>query len=65
FAIARIGAGATSQTAMIGPVSLVFFGWWLLDEPVTVLQLAGTAVVLVGIALLARAPAPAKVPVAE
>jgi drug/metabolite transporter (DMT)-like permease len=65
FAIARIGAGATSQTAMIGPVSLVFFGWWLLDEPVTVLQLAGTAVVLVGIALLARAPAPAMVPVAE
>lgn len=64
FAIARIGAGATSQTAMIGPVSLVFFGWWLLDEPVTPLQLAGTAVVLVGIALLSRVPL-AKAPVAD
>lgn len=64
FAVARIGAGTTSQTAMIGPVSLVFFGWWLLDEPVTVLQLAGTAVVLAGIALLSRVPAP-KAPAAD
>lgn len=64
FAVARIGAGATSQTAMIGPVSLVFFGWWLLGEPVTPLQLAGTAVVLAGIALLSRVP-PAKAPAAD
>jgi drug/metabolite transporter (DMT)-like permease len=64
FAVARIGAGATSQTAMIGPVSLVFFGWWLLGEPITALQLAGTAVVLAGIALLSRVP-PAKAPVAD
>jgi drug/metabolite transporter (DMT)-like permease len=64
FAVARIGAGATSQTAMIGPVSLVFFGWWLLGEQVTPLQLAGTAVVLAGIALLSRVP-PAKAPVAD
>jgi drug/metabolite transporter (DMT)-like permease len=56
FAVARIGAGATSQTAMIGPVSLVFLGWWLLDERVTALQLAGTAVVLAGVGLLTRAP---------
>jgi len=56
FAVARIGAGATSQTAMIGPVSLVLLGWWLLDERVTALQLAGTAVVLAGIGLLTRAP---------
>lgn len=64
FAVARIGAGATSQTAMIGPVSLVFFGWWLLGESVTALQLAGTAVVLAGIALLSRVP-PAKAPAAD
>jgi drug/metabolite transporter (DMT)-like permease len=58
FAIARIGAGATSQTAMLGPVSLVFLGWWILGETVTPLQLVGTGVVLAGIALLARVPAP-------
>jgi drug/metabolite transporter (DMT)-like permease len=64
FAVARIGAGATSQTAMIGPVSLVFFGWWLLGETVTALQLAGTAVVLAGIALLSRVPL-TKAPVSD
>jgi len=56
FAIDRIGAAATAQTAMIGPVSLVFLGWWLLDEPVTALQLAGTAVVIAGMWLLTRVP---------
>jgi drug/metabolite transporter (DMT)-like permease len=64
FAVARIGAGATSQTAMLGPVSLLLLGWWILDEAVTPLQVAGTAVVLAGIALLARIPAP-KAPAAD
>lgn len=64
FAVARIGAGATSQTAMLGPVSLVLLGWWILDEPVTLVQVAGTAVVLAGIALLARVRV-SKAPVAE
>jgi drug/metabolite transporter (DMT)-like permease len=54
FAIVRIGAATTAQTAMIGPVSLVFLGWWLLDEHITVLQLVGTAVVIVGMWLLTR-----------
>jgi drug/metabolite transporter (DMT)-like permease len=58
FAVARIGAGATAQTAMIGPVSLLLFGWWILDETVTPLQLVGTGVVLAGIGLLSRVPAP-------
>lgn len=65
FAVARIGAGATAQTAMIGPVSLLFFGWWILDETVTPLQLVGTAVVLAGIGLLSRVPAPKAVAVVE
>jgi drug/metabolite transporter (DMT)-like permease len=57
FAIARIGAATTAQTAMIGPVSLVFLGWWLLGETITPLQLVGTAVVIAGMWLLARMPA--------
>ncbi len=64
FAIVRIGAGATAQTAMIGPVSLLFFGWWILDETITPVQLLGTAVVIAGIALLSRAPA-VKAPAVE
>lgn len=56
FAIARIGPAATAQTAMIGPVSLVFLGWWLLGEPISALQLCGTAVVIAGMWLLTRVP---------
>lgn len=54
-AIARIGAAATAQMAVIGPVSLLFFGWWILDETVTPLQLLGTLIVLGGVMILARA----------
>lgn len=54
FAIARIGPAATAQTAMIGPVSLVFLGWWLLGEHITIVQLAGTAIVIAGMWLLTR-----------
>jgi drug/metabolite transporter (DMT)-like permease len=58
FGVARAGAGNASQAGMIGPVSTLFLAWWLLDEPVTGLQLAGTALVLVGIFLLSiRRPA--------
>ena len=52
IAVARIGAGAASQAGMIGPVSTLFLGWWLLGEPITRLQLAGTALVIAGIFLL-------------
>jgi len=58
FAVARIGAGATAQTSMLGPVSLLFLGHWVLGEPITLLQLAGTAVVLAGVWLLSRKPVP-------
>lgn len=48
-AVQRIGAPAASQAGMIGPVSTLFLGWALLGEPITAVQLAGTALVLVGI----------------
>jgi len=54
FAIDRIGPASTSQTAMVGPVSLLFFGWWLLGETITPIQISGTAIVIAGIWLLAR-----------
>jgi drug/metabolite transporter (DMT)-like permease len=37
---------------MIGPVSTLFLAHWILDEPITTVQLMGTALVLTGIYLL-------------
>lgn len=55
WAVARVGAPLASQLGMIGPVSVLFFAWWLLDEPITMLQLAGTALVIGGMVVLGRA----------
>lgn len=54
IAVARIGAGTASQAGMIGPVSTLFLGAIILDEPITGIQLVGTALVLTGIYLLSR-----------
>jgi len=48
-AVQRIGAASASQAGMIGPVSTLFLGWMVLGEPITAVQLAGTALVLAGI----------------
>ena len=53
-AVARIGAGTTSQAGMIGPVATLFLGAVILDEPITAIQLGGTALVLSGIYLLSK-----------
>lgn len=52
FAVARIGAPAAAQAGMLGPVSTLFLGAWLLGEPITVWQLAGSALVLAGMYVL-------------
>ncbi|GGI21048.1 DMT family transporter [Oxalicibacterium faecigallinarum] len=54
IAVQRIGAATASQAGMIGPVSTLFLGAMLLDEPITGIQLAGTALVLCGVYLLSR-----------
>lgn len=54
FAVERVGAPVTSQASMIGPVSMLFLAAAILDEPITGIQLAGTALVLAGIYLLSR-----------
>jgi drug/metabolite transporter (DMT)-like permease len=53
-AVARIGAATASQAGMIGPVSTLFMGAVILDEPLTGIQLAGTALVLAGIYMVSR-----------
>jgi drug/metabolite transporter (DMT)-like permease len=54
MAIERIGAAATAQAGMIGPLSTLMLGVWLLDEPFTLWLVAGTALVLTGVAWLSR-----------
>jgi drug/metabolite transporter (DMT)-like permease len=55
MAIERVGAGITAQTGMIGPVSTITMGVLILGEPFTAWVAAGTALVLLGVWVLARA----------
>lgn len=51
-AITRLGPARASAAGMVGPVSASLLGAAFLGERLTVLQLAGGAVVVVGVALL-------------
>ncbi|MBS1140099.1 MAG: Protein of unknown function transrane [Proteobacteria bacterium] len=53
-AIRRIGAGRASLFGMVGPMLTIGFGWWLLDEAVSAAQMAGAALVVVGILIVSR-----------
>lgn len=55
MAMERIGAPLTAQTGMVGPLSTITMGVLILGEPFTGWTFAGTAFVLAGIWLLARA----------
>lgn len=54
MAIERIGATLAAQAGMVGPMSTVLLGVWLLGEPFTGWVVAGTVLVLVGVGLLAK-----------
>lgn len=54
MAIERIGAAAAAQTGMVGPMSTVLMGVWILGEPFTPWVAAGTALVLAGVWLLTK-----------
>ncbi|MDQ1813916.1 DMT family transporter [Massilia sp. CCM 9210] len=53
-AVQRIGASTASQAGMIGPVSTLFLGALVLGEPITAVQVGGTAMVLAGIYMLSK-----------
>ncbi|QNP50596.1 DMT family transporter [Diaphorobacter aerolatus] len=55
MAIERIGSAMVSQTGLIGPLSTVLMGVWLLDEPFTTGIALGTALVIAGIFVFTRA----------
>ncbi|BET25107.1 drug/metabolite transporter (DMT)-like permease [Limnobacter thiooxidans] len=51
-AISLIGAPRVSQLGMIGPIATIALGTWILKEPFTIWHAAGTALVILGVALL-------------
>ena len=54
MAIERVGATLAAQAGMVGPLSTVLLGVWLLGEPLTGWVVLGTALVLCGVWLLAK-----------
>jgi len=54
MAIERLGATMAAQTGMVGPMSTILMGVWILGEPFTPLVLAGTVLVLGGVWLLTK-----------
>ena len=52
--IERLGAGLAAQTGLVGPMSTIVMGVLILGEPMTPWIVAGTLLVLAGVALLAR-----------
>ena len=53
-AIRRIGASKAVLIGTLGPVLTIFFSWWLLAEPLSLAQMAGTGLVLAGVLLVSR-----------
>jgi drug/metabolite transporter (DMT)-like permease len=54
LALERVGAAVAAQAGMVGPLATVALGVTLLGEPLNGWIIAGTAVVLAGVWLLAR-----------
>jgi len=54
MAIERIGSGLAAQTGMIGPMSTIAMGVWLLDETFNAWIIAGTVLVVAGVLVVTR-----------
>jgi drug/metabolite transporter (DMT)-like permease len=50
--IRRIGSSRTSMIGTIGPILTIGMGYFILDEPVTLVQIAGAMLVLAGVAVI-------------
>lgn len=53
-AIRQVGAGRASLISMVGPMLTIGFGWWLLGEPISLAQMIGAAMVVMGILIVSR-----------
>jgi drug/metabolite transporter (DMT)-like permease len=54
MAIERIGAPLAAQTGMIGPMSTILMGVFILGEPLNLWIIAGTVLVLAGVYMVTR-----------
>ncbi len=52
YAIHRIGSGSASLIGTVGPVSTIYMAYLFLGESLTLLQVAGSALVLVGVLIV-------------
>lgn len=52
--IERIGAGAAAQVGMVGPMSTILMGVWILGEPFTMWVGLGTVLVIAGILVFSQ-----------
>lgn len=50
--IRRTGASHAALVGSVGPVATLFLGYWILDEPLSMTQLFGAALVLAGVTLI-------------
>jgi len=53
-AIRRLGSARVALVSMLGPLATIGFAVWLLDEPLSLAQIGGAALVIFGIALVSR-----------
>jgi len=52
FAIRRIGSGSASLIGSVGPVSTIYMAYAILGESLSLLQIAGSSLVLVGVLII-------------
>lgn len=52
FAIRRIGSGSASLIGTVGPVSTIYMAYVILGESISLLQIAGSGLVLIGVLII-------------
>jgi len=53
-AIRRVGAGRSALFGMVGPLLTIAFGWWLLGEHISLAQMIGAGLVVIGVLIVSR-----------
>lgn len=59
MSVKQVGSAMTSQAGILGPLSTIFMGWYLLGEAITLYQLIGLVLVVIAMWLLMKSqPSP-------